>query len=185
MDTMKITFKMSTLLAATAMFVAQVSQADSHKTGVKEVQVPSSSLKPSATIKVGRTADWALVTDNAVWVATTKPYAVQRIDPATNKIIATVGLSGEACSGQTYAFGSVWVPICGKNPAIVRINTATNAISAILPVGPVDAEESITASDDSVWIVTDRNSTLDRIDPSSNGVRQKIPIPPGSYNPLF
>jgi virginiamycin B lyase len=52
-------------------------------------------------------------------------------------------------------------------------------------VGPVDAEESITASDDSVWIVTDRNSTLDRIDPSTNSVRQKIPIPPGSYNPLF
>jgi len=155
------------------------------KIGVKGVQVPFSSLKPSATIKVGRTADWVLVTENAVWVATTKPYAVQRIDPATNTIVATVSLSGEACSGQTHAFGSIWVPLCGKNPAVVRINTATNAISATLPVGPVDAEESITASEDSVWIVTDRNSTLNRIDPSNNSVRQKIPIPPGSYNPFF
>jgi virginiamycin B lyase len=172
-------------LAAIATFVPQVARADSRKPGVKEVQVPFSSLKPSATIKVGRTADWVLVTENAVWVATTKPYAVQRIDPATNTIVATVALSGEACSGQTYAFDSIWIPICGKNPTIVRINTVTNAISATLPVGPVDAEESITASDDSVWIVTDRHSTLDRIDPSSNAVRQKIPIPPGSYNPLF
>jgi virginiamycin B lyase len=177
--------KMWVLLAAVATFVPHVSHADSRKPGVKEVQVPFSSLKPSATIKVGRTADWVLVTENAVWVATTKPYAVQRIDPATDKIIATVALSGEACSGQTYAFGSIWVPLCGNNPALVRISTATNAISATLPVGPVDTEESITASDDSVWIVTDRNSTLDRIDPISNNVRQKIPIPPGSYNPLF
>jgi virginiamycin B lyase len=168
-----------------AMLVPQLSQAASGKPGVKEVQVPFSSLQPAATIKVGRTADWVLVTENAVWVATTKPYAVRRIEPATNTIVATVALSGEACSGQTYAFGSVWVPICGKNPALVPINAATNSIRATLPVGPVEAEERITASDDSIWIVTVRHSTLDRIDPSTNAVRQKIPIPPGSYNPLF
>ena len=31
----------------------------------------------------------------------------------------------------------------------------------------------------------DKKGTLDRIDPSTNTVRQKISIPPGSYNPLF
>jgi virginiamycin B lyase len=36
-----------------------------------------------------------------------------------------------------------------------------------------------------VWLVTDRNGTLLRIDPSSNSVRQKISIPPSSYNPIF
>ncbi len=38
---------------------------------------------------------------------------------------------------------------------------------------------------DSIWLVTDKNGTLSRIDPSTNNVRQKISIPPGSYNPLF
>jgi len=64
------------------------------KPGIKEVQVPFASTKPTATIKVGGTADWVLVTDNAVWVASTKPYAVLRIDPATNTIVATVKVSG-------------------------------------------------------------------------------------------
>ena len=32
--------------------------------GVKEVQVPFESLKPSATFKIGKTADWVLVTDD-------------------------------------------------------------------------------------------------------------------------
>src|SRR5690349_16394111 len=49
--------------------------------GVKEVQVPFQSLKPSATFKIGKTADWVLATDDAVWVGGSKPYSLQRIDP--------------------------------------------------------------------------------------------------------
>ena len=81
------------------------------KPGIKEVQVPFASIKPTATLKVGGTADWVLVTENAVWVASTKPSAVIRIDPATDKIVATVKVPGEACSGLASGFGSIWVPI--------------------------------------------------------------------------
>jgi YVTN family beta-propeller protein len=70
-------------------------------------------------------------------------------------------------------------------PELVRIDAAKNAISATLPIPPPSPEGGIAASDDSVWMVTDKNGTLNRIDPSTNNVRQKIPIPPGSYNPLF
>jgi streptogramin lyase len=52
-------------------------------------------------------------------------------------------------------------------------------------VGPADSEGGITVSDDSVWIVTDKDGTLVRIDPSTNTVRQKVVIPSGSFNPLF
>ena len=93
---------------------------------MKEVQVPFASIKPTATIKVGGTADWVLVTDNAVWVASTKPNAVLRIDPATNSIVATVKLSGDACSGLAWGFGSIWVPLCGKKAALVRIDAVKN-----------------------------------------------------------
>jgi hypothetical protein len=34
-------------------------------------------------------------------------------------------------------------------------------------------------------MVTDKAGTLNRIDPSTNTVRQKISLPPGSYNPIF
>ncbi len=155
------------------------------KPGIREGQVPFASIKPSATIKIGGTADWVLITDNAVWVASTKANAVQRIDPATNKIVATVRVSGEACSGLASGFGSIWVPLCGKDPALVRIDAAKNTISATLPIAPAGPEGGIAASDDSVWIVTDKNGSLNRIDPSTNSVRQKVSIPPGSYNPIF
>src|SRR5215472_1257447 len=153
--------------------------------GVKEVQVPFQSLRPSATFKIGKTADWVLVTDNAVWVGGSKPYSVQRIDPLTDKIVAKIRLPAEACSGLAFAFGSVWVPVCAKPPKLARIDVNTNEISAILPIGTAGAESGITASSDSIWIVTDEKGTLTRIDPQSNSVRQHIAIPPGSYNPLF
>jgi len=154
------------------------------KPGIKEVQVPFASIKPTATIKVGGTADWVLVTDNAVWVASTKPYAVLRIDPATNTIVATVKVSGEACSGLASGFGSIWVPVCGKKPELVRIDAAKNAISATLPIPPAGREGGIAASDDSVWLVTDKNGTLNRIDPSTNSVRQKFQYRPVPITPF-
>jgi virginiamycin B lyase len=153
--------------------------------GVKDVQVPFASLKPSATIKVGATADWVLVTDDSVWVAGTKPYSIQRIDPATNKVVARVTLPGEACSGLAFGFGSVWVPVCGEKSSLVRVDARTNTILTVLPVGPAGPEGGITTSADSVWMVTDKRGTLTRIDPVTNAVRQTISILPGSYNPLF
>jgi virginiamycin B lyase len=175
------------LLASVTIVGAQAfsGASDISKPGIKEVQVPYSSIKPTATIKIGGTADWVLVTEDAVWAASTKPYAVLRIDPATNKIVERIRIPAEACSGLASGFGSIWAPICGKKPALVRIDAAKNAISTMLPIAPAGPEGGIAASDDSVWLVTDQNGTLVRIDPSTNSVRQKISIPHGSYNPIF
>ncbi len=174
------------VLTAYQAVLAQTSRTEwkSAKSGVTEIQVPFASLKPAATIKIGGTADWVLVTHGAVWVASSKPNLVERIDAATNKIAAKAGLPGEACSGLAFGFGSLWVPLCIKEPSLVRVNAFTNKISAKLAAGPAGPEGGITASSDSIWIVTDKNGTLSRIDPPTGKVRQRISIPPGSYNPL-
>jgi len=153
--------------------------------GVKEFQVPFTSLKPEATFKIGTDADWVQITDDAVWVASSEPASVHRIDPKTNKEVAVVSVPGDPCSGLTFGFGSLWVPLCGKPNSMVRVDAATNQIVATLPVGPAGPEGGIAASRDSVWIVTDNAGTLIRIDPVSNKVRQRVSIAPGSYNPVF
>jgi virginiamycin B lyase len=184
---MKTALCLGVLASAVGNVSAQNPSTEWHvpKPGVKEVQVPFASLKPSTTIKIGGTADWVLITDDAIWVASTKPYAVLRIDPAWNRVVATVHVSGEACSGLASSFGSIWVPICGKKPELVRVDAVKNTIRATLPITPAGAEGGITAGEDSIWMVTDKNGTLTRIDASTNKVRQKISIPPGSYNPFF
>ncbi len=162
-----------------------MSAQSANKPGVKDVQVPFASLKSSVTLKIGGTADWVLVTDDAVWVAGTEPYSVQHIDPITNRSVAKVALPGEACSGLAFGFGSVWIPVCGKKPSLVRVDVRDKAVIATIPVPAVEAEGGIATSTDSVWLVTDKNGTLSRIDPLTNSVRQKVSIPSGSYNPIF
>ncbi len=179
------------LLACCALVPAQSGGVVLHapppasKPGVKAVQSPFASLKPAASLKVGATADWVAITDRAVWITATKPNSVQRIDPATKKIVAKIRVPAEACSGLAAGFGSIWVPLCGKMPKLLRIDELTNQITDTLAISAADSEGGIAASSDSIWLVTDRNGTLARIDPATNSVRQKIIIPPGSYNPAF
>ena len=142
-------------------------------------------LSPTATIHVGKTADWVAITPDAVWVASTGPFAVHRIDPTTNKRVATVKLGGEPCAGLATGFGSLWIPLCGDTPALARVDLKSNVVIGLLKIGPAAAEGGITASPDSIWLVTDKSGSLVRIDPGTGMIRQTIRVPAGSYNPFY
>lgn len=147
-------------------------------------------LTPLASWKLGKTADWVAVDRDAVWVASTGPFAVHRIDPARQSITDHVPLGGEACSGLALGFGYLWVPLCAsKDPkrsaSLAKVDLATRKVVARYRVGPAGPEGGIAASNDSVWLVIDAQGTLARIDPSTGTVRSRTRLPAGSYNPHF
>ena len=150
----------------------------------KQLQAPFASLRPAVLLHLGKTADWVLPTGEAVWVGSTGPFAVHRIDPRTNRETANLPLPGEPCAGLAAGFGSVWIPLCGKPNALARVDMKTNLVSAVYPVGPAAAEGGIAAGGDSVWMVTDAKGVLSRIDPATGHVRQTIRVAAGSYNLL-
>lgn len=174
------------LTAAIVLAPAAIAQQEQiARPGIKKVQVAATSLRRAATISLGGAPDWLAISEEAVWVANSKFKSVQRIDPKTNSIIAKIEFFDEPCSGLTFAFGTLWVPLCGKPASLARVEPRTNKIVATLPFGPADSEGGISASDDSIWLIADENGTLLRIDPQTNTVRQKISVPPGSFNPLY
>ncbi len=183
--TAKALLLVMTLTAAQARAQNSPSEAKVARSGVKEFQVPFASLQPEAIFKIGEVADWVQITDDAVWVASSKPASVHRIDPRTNREVAIVPIPSDPCAGLAFAFGSLWVPLCGKPNSIVRVDSSVNQISASLPIGPAGPEGGVAASSDSIWIITDDAGSLVRIDPLTNKTRQTISIAPGSYNPLF
>ncbi|MBV8143469.1 MAG: hypothetical protein JO184_00580 [Gammaproteobacteria bacterium] len=146
---------------------------------------PLSELTPLAKIHLGKTADWVAITDAAVWVGTTGPEGVARIEPQTNAVSAAVALPGNPCAGLAAGFGALWVPLCAKPDTLARVDLQTLAVSLVPGVGPADREGSITVSGDSVWLLIDRPATLARIDPATLRVRQRIAVPPGSNNALY
>jgi virginiamycin B lyase len=81
--------------------------------------------------------------------------------------------------------GSVWVPLCAQVPALAKVDATRNVVSAVFGPGPAAPEGGITTSADSVWLVTDKQGSLARIDPDTGAVRQTIRVAAGSYNPRF
>lgn len=145
---------------------------------------PMETLHPAAVLHLAKTADWVLPTADAVWVGSTGPFAVHRIDPVTNAEVATVEVPGEPCAGLAAGFGSIWVPLCGAPNALARIDATTNRLAAVYPVGPAGAEGGVATDGRNVWMVVDSKGDLARIDPGTGHVVQTIALPAGSYNPL-
>jgi virginiamycin B lyase len=145
---------------------------------------PIGQLKVTTTIALGKTADWVAVTDSAVWVGSTGPYAVHEIDPATNQHVAAVKLPAEPCAGLAVDFGSLWVPMCGRSGGLARIDLKTRALIRTYEVVPVAPEGGVTTGAGSVWMVL-QGSSLARIDPADGTVRRVARLPAGSFNPYF
>ncbi len=144
-----------------------------------------SELKPLASVHLGKTADWVAITADAVWVGGTGPFAVDRIDPLTNRRVATVRLPGEPCSDFAVGFGSLWVPLCKPHPGLAKVDFKTNQLLQVFEVGPVEPEASITVSSDSVWMTVGKHGALERIDPTTGAVLGSVRVPAGSYNALY
>ena len=115
---------------------------------------PISELAPVATIHVGKSADWVAILADAVWVGSTGPFAVHRIDPRTDRLVATVELPGEPCAGLASGFGSLWIPLCGHSPALAKVDLSSNSLVSVIKLAAVEAEGGVTTGADSVWVLT-------------------------------
>lgn len=176
---------MKTLLAPLLFLACSAAAAEKiERPGVKAVQRPVADLTPAATIKLGGRPDWMVVTPDSVWLANSSIHTVHQIDPATNREVARIECPGEPDSGIAAGFGHIWVPITQPTPALLGIDEHTHRIARTFPIGPADAEGGIAASSDSLWMVTEKNGPLLRIDPVTGAIRQRVTVPAGSYNPI-
>jgi streptogramin lyase len=142
-------------------------------------------LAPVATIKLGKTADWVTITTDAVWVGSTGPFAVHRIDPKTNRLAASVQLPGEPCAGLVLGSGSLWVPMCTTPPSLGKVNLKTGRLVSSYTVGPAAAEGGVAYGAESVWLIVNKSGDMARIEPDSGRVVSIYRTPAGSYNPTF
>jgi virginiamycin B lyase len=147
------------------------------------VKIPIERLKPDAVFIVPGTPDW-LAIDESGWVSNGPKDSVTRMDPATNKVVATVTVGKKPCSGLAAGFGSLWVPNCGDQ-TMSRVDLKTGAIVATIKTGIGDSEGSIVTGAESVWIMTDAKGTLARFDPATNSLVAEIYVASGSFGIAF
>jgi YVTN family beta-propeller protein len=133
----------------------------------------------TATISLKGYPDWLEIAFGSLWVSNAGVNGIQRIDPATSKILAQVTVP-QPVAAMAAGFGSVWVA-SRKDRKIVRIEAKTNQVTASIPVFVADSEASLAAGEDAIWVLTDRKGILSRIDPATNKVVAQIPVKANSF----
>jgi virginiamycin B lyase len=169
-------------LSSTAVIAADTSTDAAAASTVSVRQI--SELKVTATISIGKVADWVAVTSEGVWVGSKKPNSVKHVDPNTNRV-TSVELPGDPCAGLAADSQSLWVPLCGRVPKLARIDLKTRTLANTFNVGPAAPEGGIAIGAGSIWLITDKHGSLAQIDPDSGSILQTLNVPPGSYNPVF
>ncbi|CAN5318776.1 hypothetical protein BH20ACT24_BH20ACT24_11720 [soil metagenome] len=121
------------------------------------------------------------VTDGAVWVVTganpedpseSGPSGLQRVDPVSRQIVATIGVGADPVDVALGA-GSLWVAN-GGDGTVSRVDPASETVVATVPVGQTPRE--IVADARGVWVSVGVNEpSLVRIDPVTNAVAATLP----------
>jgi YVTN family beta-propeller protein len=148
--------------------------------GPTPTPTPTPSPSVAAKVVVGQTPTHIAVATSGVWVTDMSSNTVFRVDPATNQPSGSVVL-GPALAAMPLAVAAaadvVWVASSTMsspgNGSALRIDPATRAVTATIPVGPGPLDVAIGTT--GVWVPSARDGTVVRIDPATNAVAATYP----------
>ena len=122
-------------------------------------------------------ADFPVAAFDALWVvgADRPEPAIERIDPATNEVVATILVPGRTCNGAVAGADAIWA--CSAD-GVVRIDPATNAVVTVIPFAVTGAQARLAFGAESVWVLAGAAfpDSVARIDPATNAVTATIPL---------
>lgn len=131
-------------------------------------------------ISVPGFADFLAVDGDSVWV--TNKGKVERWSREGKS--AEVAMA-HPCGAMTIAFDSLWVADC-KDGTLNRIDRAAK-ITATIPTGIANpaGELNVAAGAGSIWVASDNNGVVTRVDPATNSIAATIPVDPGTWYLAF
>ncbi len=160
-------------------FVARVDAATSRVTAKVEVPSVPGWINGGGGMAIGH---------GSLWVSGEQRFhrsldaVLQRIDPTTNELTATIRLGGRLDADVIVHGPYVWSLISTNNASrIVKVDPATNRVVARIPLAG-SSPRRIFAVDGSIWVYDTQglqgapNGTLRRIDPSTGSVVDTVPL---------
>jgi virginiamycin B lyase len=111
----------------------------------------------------------------SIWSPSCGTHEMDRLDPATGKIVATIpGDAANSEGGVTTGAGSVWFVVKPSN--LLRIDPKTNTVAATIEL-PAGTENAVFA-EGFVWLSSFGQGQMIKVDPKTNTVVATIPIGP-------
>lgn len=148
-------------------------------------QSPLSALPIVERIRVPAGPGWLGIGYGSVWLSKSESKLVLRIDPRTDRVVATIPVGSDPELGIGIGLGSVWIAD-PKDHSLTQIDPKSNRVTRTLQVNLADDPEgSIGVGEGSIWLLTNEggtdSGTLTRIDAASGKVVANIPIGPKSH----
>jgi hypothetical protein len=125
------------------------------RTGAIQATIPAGPIDSEGGIATGA---------GSVWLVTSKASELDRIDPATNTVIAKINLPPGSFN-PIFANDSIWVSSNHGN-ALVRVNPATNTVMSSTPIGPMP--RFLTVGAGSVWVLNQGDGSISRVDATTD-----------------
>ena len=166
---------------------------------------PSPSGQVHAVIAVGQRPGVPVAGEGAVWVPNTGDGTVSRIDPQSNRVVATLRIGNQLAfyqrdcelKGSVHSFmgtsfhvrdcdlpsalavgaGALWI-LKNDEQMVLRVDPKSQHVLARIPLGFVPFD--MAATDNAVWITGYWVDQLVRIDPKSNQVVARLTVPDGA-----
>jgi streptogramin lyase len=132
------------------------------KTGAIQATIPAGPADSEGGIATGA---------GSVWLLTSKASELDRIDPATNSVIAKIAIPAGSFN-PVFANDSIWVS-SNQGNALVRVNPATNMVTSSTPIGPMP--RFLTVGAGSVWVLNQGDGSVSRVDATTGKLIATIP----------
>ena len=133
-------------------------------------------------IEVPGFVDFLVIDGDAVWATNRISREDGMVEKwSTDGLVATVKMP-RPCGTMALAEGFIWQASCPELK-VYKINAETAEIDAILDTGLAEprGETNVVSGAGSVWVPTDAEGTITRIDPLTNGTVATIEVVPGTF----
>jgi streptogramin lyase len=130
-----------------------------------------------ASIALPGPAGALAVGDGAVWVSDDRDGTLLRVDPGSERVVATVALGSpehDTVTGIAVLPGSVWLAIYGER-ALVRVDTGTNRVAGRIPLGVTPS--SLTLDGTTAWVASSQGDRVLRVDLAAQRVAATVSTP--------
>lgn len=111
----------------------------------------------------------------SIWAPSCGTHELDRLDPATGKIVATIPAdAANSEGGIATGAGSIWFVV--KPSKLLRIDPKTNTVAATIELP--EGTENPTFAEGFVWVSSFGQNTVVKVDPKTNAVVATIPVGP-------
>ena len=133
-------------------------------------------------IEVPGFVDFLVIDGDTVWATNATSREEGMVEQwSTDGLVASVKMP-RPCGTMALAEGFIWQASCPEL-SVYKINAETAEIDAILKTGIAEprGETNVVAGAGSVWVPTDAEGVISRIDPTTNEVIASVEVVPGTF----